>query len=394
MNENAHLLYNSGMRILLISEFFPSLENPVILGGVEARCYHISQHISKSHDVVVFARRKKGENKKEKQGKLTVYRFGREITETSASLLSLFSRLSYLLDCIRTSRDIDIDIVEGSNFVTYVPASYIARRKNIPSVAFYADVLLGKWLELFGIVLGVIGEISERISVRLPWHHFITISKSVKNKLIKQHIVKDKITIIPCGTELPKHEITNSQSNNILVISRLVPYKRVAWTIRSFAQIQYDFPDFTLTIIGSGPQEDDLIKLVKELGIHDKVRFLKHISKDTLYAELEQSKLLIHPSLVEGFGIVLAEANAYGVPYVAADIPTAVELTNVLQGGVLFKKDDFDDFVNSIKKLLKNDKLWSDLQDNGVKNVYRYEWKKIAEQTEQLYQHVLTNVQK
>jgi len=372
------------MHILMVSEFFPSLQNQVFSGGVEVRCFYTALYISKNHEVTVLARRKKGELASEVLGKLRIYRFGKEIGQTSATFRSLFSRLAYIILCIYQSLGIKADIIEGSNFVSLIPAFIIGRIKKKPTIAFYPDVLIGKWKQLFGNLLGGIGELVERIIIKLPWDKYIAISNSVKDSLEKYKIESNKIDVIPCGIELPNVIIAEPKQNRLIVISRLVAYKRVDWVIKLLKNIELEFPKLSLLIIGSGPEDEKLKKLANSLKITNKVSFIRDVSKEILYQELNKSLLLVHPSLIEGFGIVLLEANSYGVPFIAANIPTSKELIGKL-GGLLFRQDDFSDFVNKTKELISDKSLWQKLSKKGLLGVFDYQWSSIAEKTEKLY---------
>lgn len=368
----------------MVSEFFPSLQNQVFSGGVEVRCFYTALYISKNHEVTVLARRKKGELAFEVLGKLRIYRFGKEIGQTSATFRSLFSRLAYIILCIYQSLSIKADIIEGSNFVSLIPAFIIGRIKKKPIIAFYPDVLIGKWKQLFGNLLGGIGELVERIIIKLPWDKYIAISNSVKGSLEKYKIESNKIDVIPCGIELPNVAIAEPKQNRLIVISRLVAYKRVDWVIKLLKNIELEFPKLSLLIIGSGPEDEKLKKLAEDLKITNKVSFIRDVSKEKLYQELNKSLLLVHPSLIEGFGIVLVEANSYGVPFIAANIPTAKELIGEM-GGLLFRQDNFSDFVNKTKELISNKSLWQKLSKKGLLGVFDYQWVSIAEKTEKLY---------
>jgi len=372
----------------MVSEFFPSLQNQVFSGGVEVRCFYTALYVSKNHTITVFARRKKGESAFEEQGKLKIYRFGREVSQTSASFVSIFSRLFYIITCIVKGISLNINLVEGSNFVTLVPVSIIGRIKKIPTIAFYPDVLLGKWKELFGSLLGGIGDLVENSIIKLPWDKYIAISESVKQKLEKYKINSNKIEVIPCGVELPQITIANPKLDRLIVISRLVAYKRVDWAVKLLKAIELEFPKITMLIIGSGPEEAKIKNLTKELELSNKVSFLSHVPKDKLYQELNKSLLLIHPSLIEGFGIVLIEANSYGVPFIAADIPTSKEFINKL-GGLLFAQNDFSDLVNKTKELLLDKTTWKSLSKKGSSSVVDYQWLSIAKKTETLYSQLI-----
>ncbi|NMC36417.1 glycosyltransferase family 4 protein [Candidatus Beckwithbacteria bacterium] len=376
------------MHILFISEFFPSLTKPIFSGGVEARSYYIATNLAKKHTVIVLARKKSGELALEQNGNITIKRFGSEISDTKASITSLFSRLCYVFWVVWQGFDLkQIDIIEAANFVTYIPASLLGIIKKVPTLAFYPDVLLGVWQKQFGFFLGLIGEISERISLLLPWTRFIVTDVSVLKKLEKAGIVKNKIALIPCGVDISKirpYCQVKKDKKLLLVVSRLTAYKRVDWAIKLMSKISDQ--QVKLGIIGSGPQENTLKQMVKRMKLTNRVWFKKNLDQKTLYTTMAKAQLLIHPSLIEGFGIVLVEAAALGAPALVADIPTSQTFVKTLGSVELFEKDNFADFISKAQSLLKNQEKIRQLRDNGLKKVAVYNWEKIANETENLYQ--------
>lgn len=376
------------MQILMVTEFYPSFDKPIFSGGVETRCFYVAKYLAQKNKVVVFARKKKNEISYETLGDLQIYRFGKEVIETKASISSIFSRSIFTISCLVKSFSVKVDLVEGSNFVTFIPAFIIGLSKRKPIVAFYPDVLLGQWRNLLGKLLGLIGEIVEKITIKLPWAGYIAISNTVKKKLLRINIKPNKITVIPCGVDTKTYSKTKSNSDKLIIISRLVKYKRVDWAIRLLKKLESEYPQLTLTIIGDGPERAKLEVLISNLNLNSKVNILSNISEKELKQELSRARLLIHPSLVEGFGIVLVEANASGVPFVAANIPTSQELIYNL-GGELFVNNDFEDMAIKVKQLLNDENKWKQLSEKGIKGSKNYEWSLIAKSTENYYQKLL-----
>ena len=376
------------MQILMVTEFYPSFDKPIFSGGVETRCFYVAKYLAKKNKVVVFARKKKNEISYESLGNLQIFRFGKEVIETKASISSIFSRSIFTISCLVKSFSVKVDLVEGSNFVTFIPAFIIGLGKRKPAIAFYPDVLLGQWRDLLGKLLGSIGEIVEKITIKLPWVGYIAISNTVKKRLQAINVNPDKIIVIPCGVDIKKNIKTSSNLGKLIIISRLVKYKRVDWAIRLLKKLELEYPQLTLTIIGDGPERENLESLINNLSLNSKINILSNISGKELNQELSKARLLIHPSLIEGFGIVLVEANASGVPFVAANIPTSQELIDNL-GGELFVNNDFEDLAIKVKQLLKDENKWKQLSKKGIKGSKNYEWSLIAKNTENYYQKLL-----
>ena len=374
------------MNILLVTEFFPDIENPIFSGGVETRIYYTAIHLAKKHKVTVLARKKSSQTNLQSKGNLKIHHLGSPISQSSATLNSIFSRLQFITLAIKKSKSINIDIVEGSNFVSMIPAFIIGKTKKIPQISWYPDVLIGHWTKQFGPILGLIGEATERILTKLPWDHYITISEAAQERLQKTNITKEKISVIPCGIEKNKSKQIQKKSQ-LLIVSRLVPYKRVDWAIKLLKNLKK--PKLNLVIVGAGPEEEKLKQLTTTFRLNKRVKFLKNISQTKKKQLLCESTLLLHPSLIEGFGIVLVEAAANGTPFIASDIPTSIALKKSLNSGLTFKQGSMEDFTIRTKKLLKDKKLWNKLSTSGITNSKKYEWEKLAEKTESIYEKIL-----
>jgi glycosyltransferase involved in cell wall biosynthesis len=378
------------MRILLVTEFFSRLGRPVFSGGVETRTFYTAKYLAGSHEVVVFCRRRTGERIQEKQGNLLVKRLGHPTDNSVATIASLWSRAWFIGQCLIESRVVQADIVEGSNFVALLPAFLIAIGKRKPKVAWYPDVLLGNWQRYFGPILGLIGSTTERCLLALPWDRIITISDPVASKLKKHGPAPAKISVVACGIEPDqfKRRFQKFSRPTICVVSRLLSYKRVEEVIAALDSLREEIPDLRLEIVGEGPQEQKLKDQAESLGLAGRVSFKKKVSQKELIRLIGCSHLLINPSLIEGFGIVLVEAAAAGTPYIASRIPALKALDGQLQAGVLVLPKSPQKLAQAIKRLLTDKKLYRRKQSQGKQAAKAFSWDKLTYKTAAVYSQV------
>lgn len=377
------------MKILLITEFFPDLNAPVFSGGVETRAFNISKYLSVNNSVTVIARLLEGQRKKESLGNLEVIRLGNSQRSVEANIKSIFSRLKFQLLAYKEGINKKADIVEGSNFVSYLPAYFIGRKQKIPKVAWYPDVFQGQWVKLFGNILGLFGEVVERLTLSLNWNGFIAISSSTKNKLML-HNPKGKIEVIYCGVdgeELGKG--AKFKNPTIIAVSRLVNYKHIDMIIKSISALKREVSDLKLIIIGTGPEENKLKELVSSLNLSSSITFQKNLKREKLLEFLRKSHILCHPSSEEGFGIVVLESLASNTPYVASRIPSISEITKGGLGGELVNPHDQDDLNDKLLSLLENSAKYRAKQKEGLELVKNYYWQNISDQTQTYYQSLI-----
>jgi len=372
------------MRILLLTEFFPDFDKRAFTGGVEARIFYTALFLSKNHQVFVIARRKKSQEKREIRQNLTIIRVGSETEDSLATFPSVLDRLIFTILAFWQGVKLKIDLVEGSNYVAFIPAFLIGIFKKIPKIAWYPDTLIGKWRKYFGLV-GFFGEIGERVFVKLGWDKIITISPAVKERLVNYGVRQEKIKVVFCGVDRKVFKpLKKYKTKTLCVVSRLLPYKRAEDAIKALACVNKKTKT-AFKIIGSGPGKENLIFLARRLKILKRVKFYESIDQKRLAQILGRSHILVHPSVVEGFGIVILEAAGSGTPFIAASIPTSKMLAEKLRSGLLFKKKNAKELAEKILELFENKKLYEKLRKNGIENAKKFSWEKLGRETEKVF---------
>ena len=370
------------MKIVLLTEFFPR-DGKYFTGGVEVRVTRLYEYLKKaSHEVTVISR----------SGN---YEFNSFLT--AAKRLFFFFNLFVK---IVFSGLPEADIVEGTNFTTYILAFLYAKKVKARAVAWYPDVFLGKAIERLGIVNGVLTEIAERISLKLPWDRIIALSQETKNKLISAGVNRGKVSVIYGGVNYNHYKTYNRyqkyKNPTILCIARLVKYKRIQDLILAVYLLKDVIPDIKLILIGEGPERNKLKVQISKLKIEHNINFFSKVSEEEKIDLLTKSHIHVLPSAVEGFGLVTIEALAVGTPVVNADIPINREIlakrqtTNdkrQIAGGLLFSLGDYVDLAEKVEDLLTDQKLYDRKVKEGLELVKKYDWDKVNKE----YEHLLFN---
>jgi glycosyltransferase involved in cell wall biosynthesis len=359
------------MKILLVTEFL-DLKNSGFTGGVEARAYYLTKYLKKKHQAKIISRGHQG--------------------IVSANFFSIFQRLFFILQAIKQGIAIDFDIIEGSNFITYLPAWIISFIKRKPRIAWFADVYQKTWFKYYSFPVALAGWFLEIIALKLPWSQIIAMSQSTKKKLIKAGISSRKITVIYGGVDYKEYQSYQKTKKfprpTICCLARLVNYKRVNDLIQAIHLIKSKIPQVQCLILGSGPEKNQLQSQIKSLKLSKNIRLLGSTTHQKAIKILFKSHLSSLPSVIEGFGLVTIESMAVGTPYVSSDIPPTREITQNGQGGFLFKPKNPRDLADKILKLLKDKKLYSQKRQQGIKLAQKYDWKKITTQTINAYRRI------
>jgi glycosyltransferase involved in cell wall biosynthesis len=379
------------MKILLLSEYFPSSENADVTGGVEARCFNVAKRLALKNKVKVITSWQKGLKRHDMFANIEVYRVGKNNPYNAHSpVSSTFSRLDYAKEAVKQGiKFSDADVVDGYSFIPYLATYEIGKKLKKPSVITYHETWVGDWIRNKGLVTGLPGELWERRVLSKKYDKIISVSEFTKRKLISKGVSSERIAVIPNGVDINKFAKVKVKKaeKTICCISRLTPQKKVDDLINAVALVKKEIPTIKCRIIGKGPELENLKKLVQKLKIEKNIEFMGFVEKsDDVIKLLKSSNIFCLPSVLEGFGMVVIEAMASGVPYVCSDIAPLQEVTSSGKGGLLFKAEDYVELAAKIVKLLEDKKLYSQKIKEASVHVKKYDWNLITKEIEKTYE--------
>lgn len=197
----------------------------------------------------------------------------------------------------------------------------------------------------------------------MNFSYAITISKFLSDKLTNEGY-NGEVFYVPnflkFDLALPKMR-EKKRGFSFGAISRLDKNKNFAFLIKAFAQIQEE--NIELVIAGDGEEKENLEKLVKDLGIGEKVRFLGWFEDSKEF--FEGIDCLVHPALIEAFGLVVIEGMSHRLPVIAADSLGPKEIITDYHNGLLFQPNDITDLKQKMLLVLKNNELRGSLARHG-----------------------------
>ena len=168
-------------------------------------------------------------------------------------------------------------------------------------------------------------------------HEFIANSRNVANRIRERYHRASDVIHPPVDTE--RFNVTADHDGSYLVVSALVPYKRLEWAIGACERLERP-----LNIVGTGP---DLEKLRARAGRF--TRFLGWVTDRELPRLYAQARALLFPG-VEDFGIVPLEAMASGKYVVAYKRGGALETVAEPLSGVFFEEQTVDSLIEAIRR--------------------------------------------
>ena len=173
----------------------------------------------------------------------------------------------------------------------------------------------------------------------------------------------------------------------IMYVGRPTPHKNLDRLVEAFALLQPHDPALHLVLAGKlDPNYRRLQDRVKQLGV-DNVVFTDFIPDAQLRWLYEQAAAYVFPSLSEGFGLPGMEAMQYGTPLVSSNATCLPEVYG--DAAVYFDPLDVGDMAIKIGTVLTDGSLRDQLVAREAKQLAKYSWQRMAEQTLAVYHKVL-----
>ena len=264
------------------------------------------------------------------------------------------------------------------------------------------------------------GEIARRIAARLQRPYLITARKGDWNKLgdlppraplrrfavrvlrcaaavlSPARIVADRFSrwgidmrVLPHGVEATQAGVGLEACLGPLVISvaaKLDPGKQVDWVVLAVAALGRSRP-IELRIMGAGPEEESLRRLVLRLGV--KARFFGQIPREVVLENLRESHIFALPSVSETFGLAYLEAAVAGCAVIATR-GTGVDGLFVDRSEMRFQSGCYEDFEACLKELIEDEAARISLARRGRERVLNdYLLEAVVDKYERVYESVL-----
>lgn len=164
----------------------------------------------------------------------------------------------------------------------------------------------------------------ERRTYRLA-DHITCVSKDTADALVNGYgIPREKITVIENGVDesyFSAREPIQRDAATVLFVGRLEPRKGIFQLIDAFEHVLKKVPEARLRLAGNNLLGQRIHKELEELQITSNVDLLGFVHENFRMLEMRQATLIVVPSVLEGFGLVAAEAMALGCPVIVTDCP-------------------------------------------------------------------------
>ena len=284
----------------------------------------------------------------------------------------------------------NFDIIHAHYWLSGLIAKQISEEKNIPYV--FSSHSLGVFLE---------GYNKERVDCEkmvMTSSNFVTASSHYEHVMISENykIDENKIKKITPGLDrkIFTPDLNLARENIFLSIGRIQEQKRQLETIKFLNNFRKIDSNFLCYFIGgpSGKSGDDYLaelkESVKEFNLESHVEFLGNLPQTKIKDFMNKSKLLIHTSQYETFGLVAIEANSMGVPILSINTGSLIEIIENNKNGY-FAEDFMDNHANNfVKDLLNDDDYFNNVMNQCIQKSEKYNWEVTADSLLKTYQDV------
>ena len=350
-------------------------------GGLNVYVENISKQLSKNNAVVVVTAEEAKSFKKDNLEFRSFNLFNQDLsTEDKESYLQEF------IDKLFDSLDLNsFDVIHAHYWLSGLIGRDLASKLNKPLI--YTS-------HSFGIFLD--GYNKERVDcekIIMFSANAVTSSSKFEEEIILENYSIDstKIKQITPGVdnEIFSPDLSVNRENIFLSIGRIQEQKGQIETIKFLNNFRKVETNFKCYFVG-GPSGktghaylENLKQTVSELNLDSHIDFLGNLPQEKVRDLLNKSKLLIHTSKLETFGLVAIEANAMGVPVLTNNNGPLLEIIDNIKNG-LYSENLLDGSVNYfVQDLLNNN--FDEIMQNCIENSKKYSWKNTSNDLVALY---------
>ena len=356
-------------------------------GGLNVYVQQISKHLSKTHKLtVVTAEKAKNINSDNLCfHSLDLFEPGLSVEDKEIFLQEFKDKLFRTFD-LQT-----YDIIHAHYWLSGLIAKQISEELDIPYV--FTAHSLGVFLD---------GYNKERVDCEkmvMESSKMITTSSDYETNLIsKSYDINEKrIKQISPGIdrEIFTYDSNLERENILLSVGRIQEQKKQMEVLKFLDNFRKIDTNFLCYFVGgpSGKSGDDyLIELknaVKELNLDSNVKFLGNLTQTEIKILMNKSKLLIHTSQFETFGLVAIEGNAMGVPVLTTNRGSLMEIIEHKNNGYI-SENLIDGKVNDfVKNLLTDDKKFNEISKYCLEKSKKYDWGSTSKELVNIYEGLI-----
>ena len=345
---------------------------PPEIGGMQNLMWGLANELSKNYMIKVFADYHENHKTFDEQVSFSIERVG------GIKLLRKYRKAQLINEFIKENK------VEGIIADHWKSLEHLKTNKKKICLIHGKEINHEKGTSLNKRVLEVLNNIET----------IIANSQYTKDLAIKLGVNEDRIIIINPGVdkvqELDKktldkvENLLKHKSPRLITVARFDKRKNHSKIIMALRNLKQVYPSIVYICVGYGDEEENIKKLVAELGLQPQVMFFKGISNELKNALVAKSNVFVMPSVVhkksvEGFGIAYIEAAQYGVPSLGGKDGGAADAVEHEKTGLICNGNELGEIYSSLNSLLENNKYF-EYGKAAKEQSNKFQWNKIIEE--------------
>lgn len=236
---------------------------------------------------------------------------------------------------------------------------------------------------------GILKNIFSKVKLRLmdylsgQFTAFVVLTQSNRSEWKGKNI-----HVIPNPLSFYPEQQSTLTNKKVLAVGKQSHQKGYDRLLRSWKIVQEKYPGWTLEIYGKKDPLQGFEHQAKTLGIAESIRFFE--PEKEIIKKYQESSVYVLSSRFEGFGMVLIEAMACGVPCVAFDCPHGP--SDIIENGTdgfLVRNNDETAFAEQLSILIGNESIRKEMGTKARKNVQRFLPENIVKQWDELFKSVV-----
>ena len=358
-------------------------------GGMSIYVQQISRYLSDNHNVTVVTG-EKAESFKDNNLEfisLNIFESNLNVEDKEVYLQKFKNKLEESLNLK------SFDLIHAHYWLSGLIAKEISNEFNIPFI--FTSHSLGVFLD---------GYNKERVDcekIVMTSSNIVTASSEFENMLIADtyKVEENKIKKVTPGVdkEIFSPDPSVKKENIFLSIGRIQEQKGQLQTLEFLNNFKKIENDFKCIFVG-GPSgkygEEYLLELkrtVKDFNLEKHVEFLDNLPQIEIIELLNKSKLLIHTSQFETFGLVAIEANTMGVPVLTINNGSLMEIIENNKNGYLSENLIDKDVNNFVSNLINEDKKFEEVSLSCIEKSKKYDWENTSQILQNIYKELVTD---
>jgi len=222
----------------------------------------------------------------------------------------------------------------------------------------------------------------------------ISVSRSIKNYLLKL----DRRTRILCvdpgvGVDSTKFRPAGGVNHGFdaIFFARLIPEKGSRDILAIWKKVVESMPSSTLAVCGNASASEELRfkDQIRLFGLESNIKFLGYVEEEDLIECIQTSRLVVYPSRLDAFPLVVVEALACGKPVVAYNIEAIALNFGNISAVLRVPVGNLDEMARTVLNLLRDEELLSNLEAQAIAESRRFDWDAVLESERSRYEEIV-----